>query len=50
MKPLANKVAFVPGDDFGGVGDRHVRISFACSEQQIEAGMERFGRFMSKLR
>lgn len=43
-------VAFVPGDDFGGVGERHVRISFACSEQQIEAGMERFGRFMSKLR
>jgi aspartate aminotransferase len=43
-------VAFVPGDDFGGVGSNHVRISFACSEQQIEAGMERFARFMSALR
>ncbi len=45
-----NLVAFVPGDDFGGCGKNHVRISFACSEQQIRAGTERFGEFLGSLR
>jgi aspartate aminotransferase len=43
-------VAFVPGEDFGGCGERCVRISFACSEKQINAGMDRFEDFLSKLR
>lgn len=43
-------VAFVPGDDFGGCGGNHVRISFACSEQQIDAGMDRFEAFLAGLR
>lgn len=43
-------VAFVPGEDFGGCGVNHVRISFACSEQQIEAGMDRFASFVQALR
>lgn len=43
-------VACVPGDDFGGCGDRCVRFSFACSEEQISAGMDRFEAFLSGLR
>jgi aspartate aminotransferase len=43
-------VAFVPGDDFGGCGPNHVRISFACSEEQINRGMDRFGEFLEGLR
>jgi aspartate aminotransferase len=43
-------IAFVPGDDFGGCGPRHVRISFACSEEQIEQGMDRFEAFLKSLR
>lgn len=43
-------VAFVPGDDFGGCGANHVRISFACSEQQIDAGMDRFEAFLAGLK
>jgi aspartate aminotransferase len=45
-----NLVAFVPGEDFGGCGVDHVRISFACSEQQIERGMDRFAEFLAGLR
>ncbi len=44
-----SRVAFVPGEDFGGCGPNHVRISFACSEDQINAGMDRFAEFVSKL-
>lgn len=43
-------VAFVPGEDFGGCGKNHVRISFACSEAQIEKGLERFGLWLRELR
>lgn len=43
-------VAFVPGEDFGGCGANHVRISFACSERQIHHGMDRFEEFLAKLR
>ncbi|MGP1271883.1 MAG: pyridoxal phosphate-dependent aminotransferase [Phycisphaerales bacterium] len=43
-------VAVVPGEDFGGCGDRCVRFSFACSEQQIHAGMDRLASFVSGLR
>lgn len=43
-------VAFVPGEDFGGCGKNHVRISFACSEDQINRGMDRLGEFLGGLR
>ena len=43
-------VAFVPGEDFGGCGEKCVRISFACSEEQINAGMDRLEAFLAKLR
>lgn len=42
-------IAFVPGDDFGGCGGNHVRISFACSDEQINAGMDRFEKFVESL-
>lgn len=45
-----NLVAFVPGEDFGGCGKNHVRISFACSEAQIHAGVDRFETFLKDLR
>ncbi len=42
-------VAVVPGDDFGGCGANHVRLSFACSEQQIEEGCRRIHRWIDAL-
>ena len=42
-------IAFVPGNDFGGCGPNHVRISFACSDEQINAGMDRFKKFVESL-
>ncbi len=44
------QVAAVPGEDFGGCGGNHVRFSFACSEAQINAGMDRLGEFVESLR
>jgi aspartate aminotransferase len=43
-------VAFVPGEDFGGCGKNHLRISFACSEDQINKGMDRFAKFVATLK
>lgn len=43
------KMAVVPGEDFGGCGDRCVRISFACSEDQINQGMDRLGALVRSL-
>ena len=43
------KVAVVPGEDFGGCGDRCVRLSFACGEQQIIAGCDRLAAFVDSL-
>lgn len=45
-----NLVALVPGEDFGGCGREHIRISFACSEQQIERGMDRLAEFLAGLK
>ncbi|MEO0483498.1 MAG: pyridoxal phosphate-dependent aminotransferase [Planctomycetota bacterium] len=42
-------VAVVPGEDFGGCGDEHIRISFACSEEQIARGMARLAEFVDGL-
>ncbi len=43
-------VAFVPGEDFGGCGRNHARISFACSEQQIDKGIDRLTKFVASLK
>jgi aspartate aminotransferase len=43
-------VATVPGAEFGGCGKNHIRVSFACSEETIEQGMDRIARFAESLR
>ncbi len=43
-------VAVVPGEDFGECARRNIRISFACSEAQIEKGLSRLGEFVTSLR
>lgn len=45
----AEHVAVVPGEDFGTGGERCIRISFACGDDQIKAGMERLARFVGSL-
>lgn len=48
---LAEKhVALVPGEDFGGCAKSHVRISFACGEEQIRKGMQRLSEFLGTLK
>jgi aspartate aminotransferase len=44
------KVAVVPGADFGECGAAHVRLSFACSNEQIAEGCRRMSRWISSLR
>ena len=41
-------VAVVPGNDFGGCGPEHIRLSFACSEDQITKGATRIGTWLDK--
>jgi len=40
----AEGLALVPGSGFGAPG--HVRLSFATSRAQLEAALERLGRFL----
>lgn len=42
------RVAVVPGDAFGS--DRHLRISFACSDQVIEEGLRSLTASLARLR
>ena len=42
-------VAVVPGEEFGGCGRNHIRLSFACAEEQIEQGMTRLAHFVAGL-
>lgn len=44
------KVAAVPGEDFGGCGKNHIRLSFACSEANIAKGMDRLESFIKSLK
>jgi aspartate aminotransferase len=41
-------VAVVPGEDFGG--PNHVRLSFATSREQIDAGIDRLAAYLTSLR
>jgi aspartate aminotransferase len=41
-------VAVVPGNDFGGCGPEHIRLSFACSEEQITEGVNKVGAWLAK--
>jgi aspartate aminotransferase len=48
---LAEKlVAAVPGEDFGGCGKNHIRLSFATSEALINKGMDRLDQFVRSLK
>lgn len=47
---LEAHVATVPGEEFLGCGSRHIRISYACAESQIERGMRQIAEFVAKLR
>ncbi len=40
-------VAVVPGTDFGGCGPDHIRLSFACSEEQIKTGVTKISDWLS---
>lgn len=42
-------VAVVPGNDFLGPGPRHVRLSFATSEEQIAEGCGRVREWLNRL-
>ena len=42
-------VAVVPGEDFGVAGRSHVRLSFACSQEQIEEGCRRIDAWVRTL-
>jgi aspartate aminotransferase len=44
------RVAAVPGEDFGGCGKNHIRLSFACSEDNISRGMDRLDAFVRSLK
>jgi aspartate aminotransferase len=41
-------VAVVPGNDFGGCGPDHIRLSFACSEDQITKGVNKVGAWLGQ--
>jgi aminotransferase len=43
------RVAVVPGSAFGAAGEGHVRISYSTSYAEIEQGMERVGKAISKI-
>ncbi|XXM73329.1 aminotransferase A [Lysinibacillus sphaericus] len=42
------KVAVVPGDAFSSFGEGYVRISYACSMEQLKAGLSRIQSFIDK--
>jgi aminotransferase len=42
------KVAVVPGDAFSKYGEGYIRLSFACSIEQLEEGLARIQSFISK--
>ena len=44
------KTAVVPGTAFGGLGEGHVRMSYASSFDNLKEAMIRIERFLGKLR
>ena len=44
------KVAVVPGDDFGEIARRHIRLSFATSDDDIRTGCERIAQWLQSLK
>ncbi len=46
----AENLAVVPGSAFGECGDKHVRISYAYSLDELKEAMKRIGHFVQQLR
>lgn len=46
----SENVAVVPGSAFGACGDKHVRISYAYSIEELKEAMARIARFVERLR
>ena len=44
----SKKVATVPGDAFGGMGEGHIRVSYATATDKIIEAMRRIEEFMSE--
>ncbi len=44
------RVAVVPGEDFGRCAQRHVRLSFACSDNEIKEGCRRMDEWLRTCR
>lgn len=42
-------VAVVPGDAFSEFGEGHIRISYACSQETLQLGMDRLESFLGRL-
>ena len=47
---LEERVALVPGSAFGPSGEGHVRCCYAVSTEEIEAALERIGRFLRSIK
>ncbi len=45
-----HRVAVVPGEDFGKGGERCIRFTFACGDEQIREGAARIASFAASLR
>lgn len=46
-----HNMAVVPGEDFSSIiGHRHIRMSFACPEEQVREGCRRMEAFIASLR
>ena len=43
------EIAVVPGEDFGEIARNHIRLSFACSEDQIRVGLGRISDWVGSL-
>ncbi|MFK2826999.1 aminotransferase A [Bacillus sp. B190/17] len=43
------KVAVVPGSAFSELGEGYIRLSFACSMEELEEGFNRIERFLKKI-
>jgi len=44
------RIATVPGDAFGEIGEGHIRIAFSTTYEDIEGGMQRMAEALKKLK
>ena len=41
-------VAVLPGTSFGGASPDRIRLSFSCSREDIDVGMDKLGELLSR--